>query len=93
MPPPPNFGTLQWYNVKTKFQPNLSSGSRVKSCGQTDRHDQTIRCSLLTLGREEHLKMQFILPYSRDLLNLIGLSFRNDFYKQFSVCVCVFVCI
>jgi hypothetical protein len=26
-----------WHNVHTKFHQNLSSGSQVGSCGQTDR--------------------------------------------------------
>jgi hypothetical protein len=33
-------GRFQWHDVHTKFHPNPSSGSRVESCGRTDRHDQ-----------------------------------------------------
>jgi hypothetical protein len=34
------YGSPQWHNVHTKFHLNSSSGSRVESCGRTDRHTQ-----------------------------------------------------
>jgi hypothetical protein len=43
------YGSLQWHNVHTKFNSNLSSGSRAESCRlierQTDRNGQPDMCS------------------------------------------------
>jgi hypothetical protein len=42
-------GGLQWYNFYTIFNQNLSSGSRVETCEQTDGQTHRVSAEWLAL--------------------------------------------